>query len=71
MKYLLVECLPQARVVVATLCDADRSVLAEYALECCDKCAIQGCLNIAVIDQLIGDQEQIQVRALDQNQDAE
>ena len=69
MKYLLVEILPQAGVVSVTLCEADQSVLAEFASPCCPKCAIEGCLQAAAIDDLLADQEQIEIRELDPNQD--
>ena len=71
MKYVLLEILPQAKVVVATLCEADQSVLYDFTSDCCPNCAVQGVLNIAALDGMIHEQEKIEIRHIDPNQDDE
>lgn len=70
-RYLLVEVLPQAGIVVATLCEADHTSLSEYASQCCPGCAVQECLLQAFANELIEEDERVQVRQLNPNDDDE
>ena len=65
MKYVLLEILPQDRIAVATLCEADQSVLCDFASNCCPGCAIQGCLQIAETDGIVVVGEMIEIRHID------
>lgn len=67
MKYVLLELLPQDRIAVAMLCEADQSVLCDFASDCCPGCAIQGCLQQAAHDGMIVLDEKIQIRHINPN----
>ena len=68
LKYVLLELLPQDRIAVATLCEADHSVLCDFTSDCCPNCAIQGCLQLAAHDGMIVQDEKIQIRHINLNE---
>lgn len=63
-KHILVEKLPDIGIAVATLFTHEQEQLVSVSSPCCDKCAIEECLDRAAVEGLVEHGEQIDLRYL-------